>query len=597
MSAPHHHSPIAEPQPVPSARSNSVTSTISAEDKKLYDDKVIDQVVLASDIPPLADRASIDGNATIGSKILIALRLKKRPAVHGLDSIATQPSVYDTAQAEFYKPRSDWENISFFDPLFRWTWREEKTAVRKIDLKIMAWVLVMFLALDIDRSNISTATADNLLDDLNLTQGDYNLGTTLARLGFLLAELPSQLISKRLGPDRWIPIQIVIFSLISGAQFFMKGRSSFLAIRFLIAAFQGGFIPDIILYLSYFYTKNELPVRLSFFWSINYVADMLVGFLAVGLLQMRGVLGYAGWRWMFLIEGLFTFVIGIASFWLMPSDPVASSVSRKWRPNGYLTKNEAKIIVNRSVRDDHAKGGMHNRQPLTLSMIKRSLFDYDLYPLYFIGLTFGIAAVPVKQYLQLSFKTLGFSTINANLLSIPNTVISIINLLAITAISELVDNRSFVSMAENLWMLPLFIALDALPSIGAWQYFAIATVLLGFPYVHAIQVSWCSRNSGSVRTRTVSASVYNMAVQLSSIIGANVYQASDKPRYHKANRWLIGILCFNLIIVYPGTYFYYGWRNASKNKIWDAMTSEEKSEYLATTTDEGNKRLDFQFSR
>jgi hypothetical protein len=77
-------------------------------------------------------------------------------------------------------------------------------------------------------------------------------------------------------------------------------------------------------------------------------------------------------------------------------------------------------------------------------------------------------------------------------------------------------------------MLPCIIALVALPTITGWQYFAISTVLLGYPYVHAIQVGWCSRNSGSIRTRTVSASLYNMFVQTSGIIGSNIYQVGNR---------------------------------------------------------------------
>lgn len=241
------------------------------------------------------------------------------------------------------------------------------------------------------------------------------------------------------------------------------------------------------------------------------------------------------------------------------------------------------MLINAGViRDDPNKGGNCNRQGLSVRQIWKCSKDYDIWPLYALGLLFGIPKYPVTQYLPLSFRDLGFNVIQSDLLSIPYIVGSSITMLLITAFSELVNNKSFVAMAEDGWLLPCFVALIALPDpISGWAYFAIATVLLSFPYTHPIQVAWKSQNAGSVQNRTVSAS---------DMIGANIYPPTDAPRYFKANKGLL-VICISMCLVqYPGTYFYNRWKNDRKARAWDTFTDEEKDNYRTTTTDEGNKR-------
>jgi hypothetical protein len=195
-------------------------------------------------------------------------------------------------------------------------------------------------------------------------------------------------------------------------------------------------------------------------------------------------------------------LVGLGSFFLMPQSPARTK--SWWKPEGYFNEKEVKIIVNSGelfrhlvrpatvsashcsltpvIRDDPQKGGMYNRQGLSVRQIWECSKDYDMWPLYALGLLFGLPKYPVNQYLTISFRGLGFNVIETNLLSIPNIVGSCIMMLLITALSEAVNNRSFVSMAEDAWLLPCFAALIALPDpIGSWVYFAIATVLLSFP--------------------------------------------------------------------------------------------------------------------
>jgi hypothetical protein len=93
---------------------------------------------------------------------------------------------------------------------------------------------------------------------------------------------------------------------------------------------------------------------------------------------------------------------------------------------------------------------MHNRQALSPKLIWEALKSYHIWPLYFISLTFNLPTVPVSNYLQISFRSFGFSRPMANLLAVPSTVFSIINLIIITLVSEGVNNRSFVCMTQTV---------------------------------------------------------------------------------------------------------------------------------------------------
>jgi hypothetical protein len=277
----------------------------------------------------------------------------------------------------------------------------------------------------------------------------------------------------------------------------------------------GGFIPDNVLYLSYFYTSVELPTRLSFFWVSSQTTNIISAFLAYGLLHLRGFFGMEGWRWLFALEGCLTGFIGVLSYFYLPPSPTQTP--------GWFTAHEEKIMVNRILRDDPSKGDMHNRQALSFQMIKDCLTDWHMYPIYIIGLCWQLPTIPMGAYLTLQLRSIGFSTFDTNLLTVPAYLLFIFQLLFWTQVSERVNQRFLIGLATQMWALPLILILLWMPvDVNHWAKYAVLALLVGHPYVHAILVAITSRNAGTVRTRTVASALYNMSVQAGSIIGQNV---------------------------------------------------------------------------
>lgn len=543
--------------------------------------------------------SSSDGDGYDAKDLEIAKDVAETTSYSKTDSLRVGESqggvIASGGNLDSYRPIDAYEGAHRFDPLYQWTENEEKRLVRRLDYKVCSFVCLMFFALQLDRGNITQALSDNMLVDLGMITNQYNYGMTIFYLCFLFAELPSQMISKKLGPDVWIPIQMCLWSIVAICQCRITGVNTFYATRALLGLLEGGFIPDVVLYLSFFYTSKELPIRLSYFWGSYITTQIISALLGYGILHLRGTNGWAGWRFLFAIEGGLTTLIGITAWFYLPPSPTQTASWFRGK-DGWFSEHEEKIMVNRILRDDPSKGGMHNRQGLTLGLLWEALCDYDLWPIYLLGLTWLIPSTPITAYLTLNLKALGFNTFETNLLTIPAYVLFLIQLLAWTWVSEKWNNRMGIVLVSQIWCFPLVLALELLPGTASpWAWYACSLLLVGSPYVHAILVAITSRNAGSVRTRTVGSALYNMCVQASNIIASNIYRTDDAPHYRTGNKAILGLIAWSSFLILA-IKFYYAWRNKRRDTIWNAMSAAERDEYLRTTKDHGNKRLDFRFA-
>ncbi|RYP48248.1 hypothetical protein DL768_005855 [Monosporascus sp. mg162] len=413
--------------------------------------------------------------------------------------------------------QAKYENRHRFDPSYQWTAEEELKLVRRIDRRIMVWAWIMFCAMDLHRRNINRAISDNMLEEIGMNTNDFNTGQTIFLVCFLGAELPSGLISKRIGADRWIPTIMVGWSIVAGSQAFLNGKAGYFVIKALDERRQG------------------------------------LEWMAVTHHWFRG-------------------------------------------KNGWFSEHEEYIIVNRLLRDDPSKGDMNNREGVGPALLWKVIQEWEMWPLYLIGLLVYIPPSPVNTYLSFILRQMGFSVFHANLLAIPSQFLFAVHLLVITWVSSRFKERAIVSSMSSIWMFPWILALVLLPSTASpWVRYALLTGFLSYPYCHAILVGWNAKNSNAVRTRAVSAALYNMFVQTGNIVGVNIYRDEDKPLYYTGNRVLLGLTSFNILLFYMVKAFYL-WRNRVRDRKWNAMSAEERETYVLTTKDEGLKRLDFRFA-
>ena len=192
-------------------------------------------------------------------------------------------------------------NVPGYDPTINAQSGETRKALLKVDFLILPFIVLCFCLLQFDRANIGNALTDTLREDIKIGNSDINLAQTLFTVGFIITELPFNMISRYMGPERFLPITMFLWGVATWAQIFLKNATGLCVARFFIGALEGGYIPGFALYISKYYTNDELALRYAIFWASNSVAGALGGPLSIGLLSLRGKGGLHGWQWLFLI--------------------------------------------------------------------------------------------------------------------------------------------------------------------------------------------------------------------------------------------------------------------------------------------------------
>jgi MFS transporter, ACS family, phthalate transporter len=201
----------------------------------------------------------------------------------------------------------------------------ERRLYRKVILRIIPFIFVCYVLNYVDRVNVSFAKLQ-FQGDLNLSDASYGLGVGLFYVGYILFEVPSNLLLQKIGARKTITRIMCLWGLISMATAFVTRPAEFYLARVLLGAAEAGFFPGVILYLTFWF-PNRLRARvMSFFVLAIAVSGMVGGPISVLIMhELGGFLGLKNWQWLFLIEGLLPVVMGIAAFFVLDDRPQAAA--------------------------------------------------------------------------------------------------------------------------------------------------------------------------------------------------------------------------------------------------------------------------------
>ncbi len=193
-------------------------------------------------------------------------------------------------------------------------------AVSKSSRRLVWFLMLLYFFAILDRVNVGVAGAE-MRSDLGLDAASFGLGAGIFFLGYLLLEVPSNLLLERFGARVWLARIVVTWGIAAMAMALAVGPKSFVALRFLLGVAEAGFFPGIMFCMTlWFPAQNRARMNALFFLGVP-LSNSIAAALSSLLLQMGGTFHLAGWQWLFVLEGAPPVLLGLLVLVLLPDRP------------------------------------------------------------------------------------------------------------------------------------------------------------------------------------------------------------------------------------------------------------------------------------
>ncbi|OIW25359.1 MFS general substrate transporter [Coniochaeta ligniaria NRRL 30616] len=395
---------------------------------------------------------------------------------------------------------------------------------RKLDLALLPFLSLLYLFNGLDRGNVGNAQTQGFTHDIGAAPDDLNFAVSIFFLTFVLLQPFSAALGRYLGAERWIPVMMFCWGILTIAQAFIHGRGSLIATRLLIGAFEAGFYPTAVAYLATFYRPFDLALRLALFYGQYAVAGAFSGAIAYGVFSIRGG-ALAGWQYLFVIEGSLTCFAALVAWVWLPAGPAGAT----W----FLGGGERAFAAER-MRLEHgaqavAREGQGEERSLTRRDVVETAKDWKLWFVLVFNICASVPGTAFSVFLPLVVQGLGYDSLRANLMSVPPYICGAVGLYLFALSSDRHRERGFhICGGIVIALIGLVVMLTATSS--GCKYAGLCVLLFGSYVAPPLTAAWLSGNTPEPGKRSLVLGINGWG-NLAGVVGSQLYRSEYAPGY------------------------------------------------------------------
>ncbi|KKA25997.1 hypothetical protein TD95_002705 [Thielaviopsis punctulata] len=454
-----------------------------------------------------------------------------------------------------------------------WTAAEEAAVQHKIDLRVIPTVTALYLVCFLDRVNVGNARIEGMDTDLQLSVGvRFNIVLTMFYITYALSEVPSNILLKHIGGRFYIPSLVVCFGVVCMCTAFCTSFASLCVARAVLGLCEGGMFPGISFYLSCFYKRDELFLRLGWFVSGAGLAGAFGGLLAAGLSYVptwgsKHAVLMTPWRNIFFFEGVLTILVGVLCFRVLPNVPSSA---------GFLTERERMIAEHRLSPEKSS------RVKVSRKHIIQAITAPHNYICIVAFCMINVTMHSVSVFMPTILHEFQWPATRSQLLSAAPYAVSCVATMGVAWLSDRTKRRGIFCVATAPLGIVGFSILRWYEGTPWMKYAAMFFILSGTIPNGPLVIAWALNNSEGAAVRAVS-SAYVMSLSMAGgFIATWIYTVDDAPKYSRGHS--INLSCqFILFSSAVIGILYCKWENVQRERgrrDWrlEGLSEEEKGE-------------------